>query len=57
MINFLLFLFFVLVSVGFFTLFERKVLGLLNFREGVGKSFVLGILHFLVDFLGGLFKE
>lgn len=39
----------ILLSVAFFTLFERKVIGLIHLRVGPNKVFYLGLLQPLLD--------
>nr|YP_010963613.1 NADH dehydrogenase subunit 1 [Nondenticentrus paramelanicus]WKZ08096.1 NADH dehydrogenase subunit 1 [Nondenticentrus paramelanicus] len=50
-LNFLFLIIMVLLSVGFFTLFERKVLSYIQYRKGPNK---VGIVGFLQPFSDGL---
>ena len=46
-----------LISIGFFLLIERKILGVIHYRFGPNKVFFLGIIQFLIDFLKLIFKD
>uniref|UniRef100_UPI0030FE2214 NADH dehydrogenase subunit 1 n=1 Tax=Amblyomma albolimbatum TaxID=1987572 RepID=UPI0030FE2214 len=60
MLNFLMFSFLiimVLLSVAFFTLLERKVMGYSQFRKGPNKTMILGVLQPISDALKLFSKE
>nr|YP_010381682.1 NADH dehydrogenase subunit 1 [Augilodes binghami]UDL72057.1 NADH dehydrogenase subunit 1 [Augilodes binghami] len=48
---------FILMSVAFFTMFERKILGYIQFRKGPNKVGILGLLQPLSDALSLFSKE
>ena len=54
---FLIIIIFVLISVGFFTLLERRVIGYIQFRKGPNKLGFLGILQPFRDGLKLFLKE
>nr|YP_010502913.1 NADH dehydrogenase subunit 1 [Nephotettix nigropictus]UXD78690.1 NADH dehydrogenase subunit 1 [Nephotettix nigropictus] len=56
-LSFLILLIFVMISVGFFTLFERKVLGYIQCRKGPNKVGYLGILQPFSDGMKLFMKE
>nr|YP_011036783.1 NADH dehydrogenase subunit 1 [Eupelix cuspidata]WRK21452.1 NADH dehydrogenase subunit 1 [Eupelix cuspidata] len=56
-ISFFTLLIFVLISVGFFTLLERKVLGYIHFRKGPNKVGYLGLLQPFSDGMKLFLKE
>nr|YP_009728520.1 NADH dehydrogenase subunit 1 [Indomegoura indica]QIA95433.1 NADH dehydrogenase subunit 1 [Indomegoura indica] len=56
-INFLILFFMVFMSVAFFTLLERKVLGYIQLRKGPNKFFIKGIFQPMGDGLKLFFKE
>lgn len=56
-INTLLILLPVLVSVAFFTLIERKIIGLVHFRPGPNKVGFIGILQPFSDAIKLFSKE
>jgi NADH:ubiquinone oxidoreductase subunit H len=50
-------LLFILLSVAFFTLFERKCIGLIHSRQGPNKVSFFGLLQPLIDALKLLSKS
>ena len=48
---------FIILSVAFFTLFERKVIGLFHNRLGPNKVFYLGLIQPLLDAFKLLSKQ
>nr|ALO64905.1 NADH dehydrogenase subunit 1 [Bombus pratorum]DBA43961.1 TPA_asm: ND1 [Bombus pratorum] len=56
-INFLLFMFMILISVAFLTLFERKMLGYIQLRKGPNKLGFKGLFQPFSDALKLLSKE
>nr|YP_002456397.1 NADH dehydrogenase subunit 1 [Atractomorpha sinensis]ABX11517.1 NADH dehydrogenase subunit 1 [Atractomorpha sinensis] len=56
-LNFMLLVIFVLMSVAFLTLFERKVLGYIHIRKGPNKLAFIGILQPFSDALKLVTKE
>lgn len=57
LIDFLLAVVGVLLSVAFFTLIERKVMGLIHYRKGPNKVLVFGVTQPIADALKLLTKE
>nr|YP_010372207.1 NADH dehydrogenase subunit 1 [Ceratovacuna keduensis]UOX27605.1 NADH dehydrogenase subunit 1 [Ceratovacuna keduensis] len=56
-INFLILFLMVFLSVAFFTLLERKILGYIQLRKGPNKFFIKGIFQPMGDGLKLFFKE
>nr|YP_010275979.1 NADH dehydrogenase subunit 1 [Tuberolachnus salignus]UGY86214.1 NADH dehydrogenase subunit 1 [Tuberolachnus salignus] len=56
-INFLILFMLVFMSVAFFTLFERKILGYIQLRKGPNKFFLKGVFQPMGDGLKLFFKE
>ena len=56
-INFFLINLFILISMAFFTLLERKVLGYLQLRKGPNKIIIIGILQPISDAIKLFIKE
>lgn len=48
---------FMMISVGFYMLIERKFLGYVNNRKGPNKIIFLGFFQFIVDLIKLLCKE
>jgi NADH:ubiquinone oxidoreductase subunit H len=57
LIKILIILLFNIISVGFYTLLEQKILGYMNNRIGPNKILILGFIQFLRDFIKLLFKD
>nr|YP_009059154.1 NADH dehydrogenase subunit 1 [Cervaphis quercus]AGQ46316.1 NADH dehydrogenase subunit 1 [Cervaphis quercus] len=57
LINFLILFFMILMSVAFFILLERKILGYIQLRKGPNKFFIKGIFQCLGDGLKLFLKE
>nr|AAW24412.1 NADH dehydrogenase subunit 1 [Maconellicoccus hirsutus] len=57
LIKLMFILLFNMISVGFFILLERKVLGYLNNRLGPNKILFKGLFQFLMDLVKLIFKE
>nr|YP_010373784.1 NADH dehydrogenase subunit 1 [Malcus setosus]UPI55285.1 NADH dehydrogenase subunit 1 [Malcus setosus] len=55
--NFIIMIIFLLVSVGFVTLFERKILGYIQLRKGPNKVGFIGLLQPFSDGIKLFFKE
>ena len=47
----------VLLSVAFFTLIERKIIGLIHYRKGPRKVFLFGVSQPMADAMKLLTKE
>ena len=56
-IEFLLALTGVLLRVAFFTLVERKIIGLIHYRKGPTKSIIIGVSQPLADAIKLISKE
>nr|YP_002735043.1 NADH dehydrogenase subunit 1 [Malcus inconspicuus]ABZ02059.1 NADH dehydrogenase subunit 1 [Malcus inconspicuus] len=56
-INFMVLIIFLLITVGFVTLFERKVLGYIQLRKGPNKVGFMGLLQPFSDGIKLFFKE
>lgn len=46
-----------LISMGFFILIERKLIGLVHYRFGPNKILLNGLLQFLIDLVKLFIKE
>nr|DBA43571.1 TPA_asm: ND1 [Bombus haemorrhoidalis] len=57
LLNYLMLMLMVMVSVGYLTLFERKILGFMQLRKGPCKLGILGLLQPLSDGFKLLMKE
>lgn len=47
----------ILISIGFYLILERKLIGLIHFRLGPNKILFLGLLQFLLDLVKLILKE
>ena len=56
-LSYILILIFILMSVAFFTILERKVLGYIHIRKGPNKVGYLGLLQPFRDAFRLFFKE